>query len=129
MPSIPQAVLQAYRDLAHAFRTLWPLPGIVFLVLAANTIIQDMIVLRYTSGGVRDLVVFLIGAAQQFLITPYYLAVHRLIIRDEAVRSYRLEPNDLAFQRFFWLSLAFDVLFFLPSQLAPMLGPARSTAP
>jgi hypothetical protein len=125
LPSVPKAVAQAYRDLLHAIRALWKLAAIAFLILVANGIIQH--VLRPEDGTERIglLVGFLFGAAGQFLLMPYYLAVHRLIILDEVTHSYRLVPGEPGFQRFYWLSIAFDLLFLLPTILAPALSFAR----
>jgi hypothetical protein len=125
LPSIPQAVIQAYRDLVHSIRTLRRLVGIAFLILLAAGIIQHLLRLDDDTERSRLLLGFLLGAAQQFLLMPYYLAVHRLVILDEATRSYRLAPREPGFQRFYWLSVAFDFLLFLPTMMMPLLAPLR----
>jgi hypothetical protein len=125
LPSVPQAVAQAYRDLVYSIRTLWPLAVIAFLILVANAIAQHVLRLDDDTEGFRFLIGFMLGAAQQFFLMPYYLAVHRLIILDEVTRSYRLAPRELGFQRFYWLSIAFDFLFFLPTIMMPLLAFVR----
>jgi hypothetical protein len=124
-PSVTQAVAQAYRDLVYAIRTLWKLAAIAFLILIGNGLIQHILSPEDGPGRIGLVAGFLFGAAQQFLLMPYYLAVHRLIIRDEMTHSYRIAPGELGFQRFYWLSLAFDLLFFLPTIMTPLLSLAR----
>jgi hypothetical protein len=123
-PLVTEAVARAYRDLFHAIRTLWKLAAIAFLILIANGLIQH-ILFEERAERIGLVAGFLLGAAQQFLLMPYYLAVHRLIILDEVTHAYRIAPGELAFQRFYWLSLAFDLLFFLPTIMAPVLSLAR----
>jgi hypothetical protein len=123
--SVPQAVAQAYRDVIYSIRTMWPLVVVVFLIFVANGILQHLLRLEDDADTFRLLARFLLDAAQRFLLMPYYLAVHRLIILDEVARSYRFAPRALAFQRYYWLNIAFDFLFFLPMITAPLLGLAR----
>jgi hypothetical protein len=125
LPSIRQAVAQGYRDLARSFASLFPLVAIAFLIISANGLLQYALRLDDGTERSRLLVSFLLGAAQQFLLMPYYLAVHRLIILDEVTHSYRFAPRELGFQRFYWLSIAFDFLLLLPTLVASLLGTAR----
>jgi hypothetical protein len=125
LPPVTEAVAEAYRDLFFAIRALWRLAGIAFLILVANGVLQHFLELEDGSERVRLLTGFLFGAAQQFLLMPYYLAVHRLIILGQVTHSYRIVPGELGFQRFYWLSIAFDLLFFLPTVLTPLLSFAR----
>jgi hypothetical protein len=125
LPSLAGSVAQAYRDLLHAIRTLWKLAAIAFAILVANSLIQHILQPEDGTERLGLLVGFLFGAAGQFLLMPYYLAVHRLIILGEVTRSYRIAPAELGFQRFYWLSIAFDLLFLLPTIMAPALTFAR----
>lgn len=125
LPPVTEAVAEAYRDLFHSIRALWKLAAIGFLILVVNGVIQHVLGLDDGSERVRLLAGFLFGAVQQFLLMPYYLAVHRLIVLGQVTQSYRIVPGELGFQRFYWLSLAFDLLFFLPTVLTPLLSFAR----
>jgi hypothetical protein len=49
--------------------------------------------------------VSLIGVGTAFFLTPYIIAVHRLIILDEIAPSYVLRPGEPRFQKFFAWSL------------------------
>ena len=125
LPPVTEAVAEAYRDLFHSIRSLWRLAVIGFVILVANSVIQHVLGFDDDSERVRLLAGFLFGAVQQFLLMPYYLAVHRFIILGQVTHSYRIAAGELGFQRFYWLSLAFDLLFFLPTILTPLLSFAR----
>ena len=45
------------------------------------------------TGVAASIVSVVTGVANAFLLTPYNIAVHRLIIRDEIARSYVLRPS------------------------------------
>jgi hypothetical protein len=61
-------------------------------------------------GNARDsvggwIVSIVIGVANSFFMTPYIIAVHRLIILEEIAPSYVLRPGEPRFQKFFGWSL------------------------
>jgi hypothetical protein len=81
--------------------------------------------------GSSAVVSILIGAANAFFLTPYLIAVHRFIIRDEVTPGYRLRPGEPRFQKFFGWSLillastsAFAILPLFVSLLPARVGAA-----
>jgi hypothetical protein len=58
-------------------------------------------------GQLADLA---LGAVGSFLLTPFFIAVHRFIILDEVTRGYVLDANDPRFFRFFAWSLMFTAI-------------------
>ena len=130
MPSIPQAVAQAYRDLAYCFSVLRRLAVIVLLITLVFQI-ADILLLPSSPAqpSLNLLARFVTGLAQGFLTVPYYIAVHRLIILGERTTSYALAPSSPRFQHFFWWLAAFGVVTFLPLFLLEMLPRARGMSP
>jgi hypothetical protein len=130
MPPIPQAVAQAYRDLVYcvgALRTLFVV--VVLITLAFETAEILLLPSSPEQPSLNLLARFVSGLAQGFLVVPYYIAVHRLIILGEQTTSYALAPSDPRFQHFFWWWAAFSAATFLPMFLLAMLPQARAMAP
>lgn len=120
MPPIPQAVAQVYRDLVFCLGALRNLAAIVALITLAFEILEALLV---PSGAptLGLLLRFVSGLAQGFLVVPYYIAVHRLIILGERTPSYVLEPSSPRFQQFFWWWAAFSVIAFASLFVVEML--------
>jgi hypothetical protein len=130
MPSIPQAVAQAYRDLVYCFGELRRLAVIVLLITLVFQIVDVLLLPSSPEKPSLNLLArFVIGLAQGFLTVPYYIAVHRLIILGERTTSYALAPSNPRFQHFFWWLAAFGAVTFLPLFLLEMLPQARGMSP
>lgn len=130
MPSIFQAVAQAYRDLFRCLGALRRLAVIVLLIMLAFEIAETLLLPSSPGESSRNLLVrFVSGLAQGFLIVPYYIAVHRLLILGEITTSYALVPSNPRFQHFFWWWAALSVGTFLPMFLLEMLPETRAMRP
>lgn len=60
---------------------------------------------------------FVMNAAQNFLLTPIMIAVHRFILLEEVTSNYVLEPRRPTFRAFFGWLMALSVLSLLVSSL------------
>lgn len=118
MPSVLGAVSQLYRDLRDAIAALPTLAAIAFVFLVVTDVVQSTIITDQRPMPTRDLLVlFVIQCARGFLLTPYLIAVHRLIILGEIASSYTFRPQELRFQTFLGWMLALQVVSMLPSFL------------
>jgi hypothetical protein len=95
-------------DLYRVFRNLprvWAVALAINFGLSVPALLMPSNV-RYV--GVILAVSILGAVANAFLLTPYNIAVHRLIILDETAQSYVLRPREGRFQKFFgwWLILS-----------------------
>jgi hypothetical protein len=124
MPSIPQAAFQAWRDVGRVFREL---PGAALIALAVMVLVgaaQELLAPAPDDLGSSgfDLVAAIAAMlAQTFLITPYLIAVHRLIILNERAAHYALTPGEPRFRRFFVWSLAMSLAVLIPFLIALLL--------
>ena len=130
MPPILQAVAQAYRDLVHCISELRPLVIIVLLITLVFQTAESLLLPPAAGETSRTILLrFVSNLAQGFLIVPYYIAVHRLIILGERTTSYVLAPSQPRFQQFFWLWAALSVVTYLPISLTEMLAQTRALTP
>jgi hypothetical protein len=90
-------------DLYRVFRNL-PRVWAVALAINFGFSVPALLIHGNVSTGAWILTL-LFAVAEAFLLTPYYIAVHRLIILDETARSYVLRPREPRFQKFFGWSL------------------------
>jgi hypothetical protein len=128
MPGVIDAVKRAYLDLRDVYEHLNSLVITAFLLTLAVTAIGF-----FLSGLgfalLSQLVRLAVHIAFGFVITPYLIAVHRLIILGEVTSRYDLEPGDPRFQRFFGWTVAFAVLSAAPAillSIVPLPGFLRS---
>jgi hypothetical protein len=117
MPPLLQAVAQAYRDLGLVFRALSVPAAIACIVSGVGNILEGALVAEAEYSS-RLLIEFLSNAAQQVLITPFLIGVHRFIILGETHNTYRLDISAPRFQRYFWITGALVFLNYLASYLA-----------
>jgi hypothetical protein len=90
-------------DLYRVFRNL---PRVWAVALAINFGFSVPALLMHGNVSTSAWILTLLFAvAEAFLLTPYYIAVHRLIILDETAQSYVLRPREPRFQKFFGWSL------------------------
>jgi hypothetical protein len=117
-PSVFTAFALAYWDLFHVLRRMWRQALLAVVITAIGAFMMVIVPLLLT----RDPIVqpfmrqaFLIGLC--FLLTPFLLAVHRLVLLGEMPAGYDLDPRRPRFQQFFgWLAVA-ALLAGLPSLL------------
>lgn len=115
LPSIPQAVALAYRDLARVARSLTRLAGIAVAIVFVTSAVEPLLLspeLKSTSADV--LLVFLFDLLQTFLLTPYLMAVHRFVILGESPARYALAPLDRRVQSYFLMWAAFSAATMAP---------------
>jgi hypothetical protein len=121
LPSIPQAVGLAYRDLAAVIRDLASLVAIAFVVMVATEVWTALIASTLPMETNAPLLIgFASGLVSTFLLTPYFIAIHRFIILGEA-GSYALTARELRFQLYFTCWAAFSAATAAPLFLMRVL--------
>jgi hypothetical protein len=123
-PPLSTAFLWAYWDLYHALRTVWRSALIAFVILSVGvptTMVGPLLLTRDPIGQAATRQVFLIGLC--FLLTPFFLAIHRFVLLGELPPRYDLEPSNPRFQLFFgWLAVSV-LLVSIPSLLDALTTP------
>src|SRR3954452_6929977 len=118
-PSVMTALFWAYWDLCHVLRKAWRPALFAFLVLSLGSLAALIAprLLTYDPAGQAVMrLVILIGLC--FLLTPFFLAVHRFVLLGEEPTRYDFELSSPRFQLFFgWLAVGVVLLSF-PSTLA-----------
>jgi hypothetical protein len=95
----------AYGDLGRVLRAMPSLVAIALAIVVARAVPAAF--LAQPTDLLGHVIDFGLEAAQDFLLTPFFLAVHRYIILDEVAGGYVLDWRDQRFVRFFVWSLAF----------------------
>jgi hypothetical protein len=120
MPSIPQAVVLAYRDLKAVADGI---PSLTIMAVALMIMFDTVTELQMPGGGgngtAQQLMIFVIGLAQTLLLTPYMIAVHRLIILGETGAGYVFAPRNSRNQLYFLWWASFSV-----AAIAPVFFPS-----
>jgi hypothetical protein len=111
-PGIWKAAALVWCDTGLVLRKLPVLTFVALLIVLA----LELVLVYIPTAVWRSVPAILVFAAwliaHPFLLTPYLIAVHRLIILGEATAIYRLVPTDKRFQRYFVWSL-------LPAAMIP----------
>src|SRR4051812_4947918 len=94
-PSVITALFWAYWDLCHVLRTAWRPALFAFLVLSFGSfaaLVAPRLLTYDPAGQAVMRLAVLVGIC--FLLTPFFLAVHRLLIRrgGNAIRVQTVEP-------------------------------------
>lgn len=124
LPPIGAAVQLVYGDLTRVGRSLGRVAVIALvIVLASDQAERLLLAPGPESGNDTTLTSYVIGLVQTLLITPYLIAVHRLIVLDETTQSYALVPfGNRRLQLYFLCWAALSTLAtapgFLPSLAA-----------
>lgn len=117
-PSVPVALAWAYWDLFQALRMLWRSALIALVILSVGAIATAIGPLLLARDPISQTVTrqgFLIMLC--FLLTPFFLAVHRWVLLGEVPRRYDLDPARPRFQLLFgWLAVS-SLLLSIPSFL------------
>ena len=120
-PSVITALFWAYWDLCHVLRTAWRPALFAFLVLSFGSfaaLVAPRLLTYDPAGQAVMRLAVLVGIC--FLLTPFFLAVHRLLILGEAATRYEFKPSSPRFQLFFgWLAVTV-VLISFPSTLGAL---------
>jgi hypothetical protein len=118
-PSVITALFWAYWDLCHVLQKAWRPALFAFLVLSFGSLAALIAprLLTYDPAGQAVMrLAILVGLC--FLLTPFFLAVHRLLLLGEEATRYDFKPSSPRFQLFFgWLAVGVVLLSF-PSTLA-----------
>ena len=102
---VRDAAKAACLDLYRVFKDL-PRVWAVALAINVGLSIPGLLMDGNARNGVGVWIVStLTGVASAFFLTPYLIAVHRLIILDEIAPSYILRPGEPRFRKFFLWSL------------------------
>ena len=102
----------AWLDTRHVFDAIFNKVVIAFTItiITSALYMTPALMPRGTSSFLLVTLVILTTAVQAFLITPYFIAVHRFIILGEVTTNYLLTPGEPRFLRFFgWLLVFFCV--------------------
>jgi hypothetical protein len=120
-PSVITALFWAYWDSCHALQRAWRPALFAFLVMSFGSFaaLVGPRLLTYDPAGQAVMrLAILVGLC--FLLTPYFLAVHRLLLLGEAATRYDFKPSSPRFQLFFgWLAVSV-VLVSFPSTLSAL---------
>ena len=118
-PSIITALFWAYWDLCHVLQKAWRPTLFAFPVLSFGSLaaVAGPRLLTYDPAGQAVIrLAILVGLC--FLLTPFFLAVHRFLLLGEEATRYDFKPSSPRFQLFFgWLGVSIVLLSF-PSTLA-----------
>ena len=113
IPSVSQAVAGAYRDLGTVLLALGRLSIIAIVIGTGIEIAALMLPSRSAQPSLATLIAFVLNLIEGFLLTPYLIAVHRLIVLGEVTKNYRFAPNEPRFQQFFGWSVALTLAWFV----------------
>jgi hypothetical protein len=102
-----EAAKAAWIDLYRVFKNLPRVWAVALAISVGLSVLALLIDGNIRNSAVASIVGILIYVANAFLLTPYNIAVHRLIILDEIADRYVLRPREPRFQKFFgwWLIL------------------------
>ena len=107
-PSIITALFWAYWDLCHVLQKAWRPTLFAFLVLSFGSLaaVAGPRLLTYDPVGQAVIrLAILVGLC--FLLTPFFLAVHRFLLLGEEATRYDFKPSSPRFQLFFgWLAVS-----------------------
>jgi hypothetical protein len=105
---IRRIVRTAYSDLFRVLKTM-PLPvAIVAAIMATFAAIDLLVPDRKSPAGAFSHLA--LSAFEVYLLTPFYIGVHRFIILGEVMRGYVLDPTEKRFTRFLLWSLIFTAM-------------------
>lgn len=123
-PSVLTACFWAYWDLYHTLLKAWRPALFAFLILSIGffaTAVGPLLLTRDPIGQALARQVILVGLC--FLLTPFLLAIHRLVLLGEPTTRYDFEPSSQRFQLFFgWLTLSV-LMMSIPSLLDALTAP------
>lgn len=125
---IVDTVATAWRD---AFEAIGRMPGVVgvtfVIMLALSAVGLLMLPVKAEWGGISlQLMSFLLGVVQSFLLTPFAIAVHRYVLLGEIAPRYVLEASSPRFRRFFGFAVTLSAVWMLPSLLATVATAASA---
>jgi hypothetical protein len=120
-PSIITALFWAYWDLWHVLQKAWRLALFAFLILSVGSVAAAVgpKLLTYDPFGQAIIrLAMLVGLC--FLLTPFFLAVHRFVLLGEEPIRYDFKPSSPRFQMFFGWFAVCVVLASFPAILAAL---------
>lgn len=129
-PPIFDTVLQGWR---YAFAALSRMPGVLgvamLVLLALNVATIPLLPgpQEEPSPGTQ-IIGFLIGIVQGFLLTPVAIAMHRFVLLGEVAPRYALNPSEPRFMRFFTFTVVYQLLMGVPSSLMSIAGKTQTVA-
>lgn len=118
-PSVIQTAIRGWQD---AFAALSRMPLVFGIAIAALCVLNILtLTLFVDSADARtfgaEILSFLFGIVQGFLLTPLAIAVHRFVLLGEVSGSYVLNPGEPRFMRFFLFAVLVQALMLAPSLL------------
>jgi hypothetical protein len=129
-PSAIGWTITAWRDTAAAISQMPVVLGVGLSIIVVLHLLNDTLILPKpvgTTGFGRELLAFVLGVVEGFLVTPVALAVHRFVLLGERTANYRLEPNNPRFQRFFLFTVLLQFIFVIPSAVMGVGDAATGT--
>jgi hypothetical protein len=124
--SITGWAVTAWRDAFAAAHQMPVVLGVAMLAMLAFKVLSILLIPRKIgapSGLGIEMLGFALGLLQGFLLTPAAIAVHRFVLFGEREPSYRLEPGNPRFQRFFFFTVVLQVFIAIPSALVVAVMP------
>jgi hypothetical protein len=117
---IVRAVRVAYGDLARVVTTM---PTLILIAFAIDVAAKLIGYIGPAHGMAMHAFSAVIGLGKSWLLTPFFIAVHRFILVDEIADRYPLDPQDRRFARFFTWSLVLWLMTRFPAVAIGMLSP------
>jgi hypothetical protein len=116
---VMRAVRVAYEDLA---RVLVTMPTLVLIALAID--LAACLTRQFGPAGGSAMLAYssVMSVGETWLLTPFFIAVHRFILVGEVAEHYRLDPHDRRFSRFFVWSLALWAMLAFPALVIGILS-------
>ncbi len=132
-PSITGWAVTAWRDAFAAAHQMPVVLGVAMLAVFPLDVLSIPIIPRKVDASLGlgvEIFSFIAGLVQGFLLTPVAIAVHRFVLFGEREASYRLEPANPRFRRFFFFTVVIHILIAIPAVVVGLmpLGPGSSAS-
>jgi hypothetical protein len=129
-PSIIRWAVTAWRDAFAAAQQMPVVLGVAMMAVLTVNVLSIPIIPRNvgaTTGLGVEIFSFVVGLVQGFLLTPAAIAVHRFVLFGEREASYRLEPGNPRFRRFFFFTVALRIFIVIPSAVVGLMSINRGS--
>jgi hypothetical protein len=129
-PSITGWAVTAWRDAFAAVHQMPVVLGVAMLAMLALKVLSILVIPREIGASLGlgvGLLSFAVGLVQGFLLTPAAIAVHRFVLFGEREASYRLEPANPRFRRFFFFTVVLQIFIAIPIALVGVMSFARGS--
>lgn len=130
-PRVIASAVAAWRDAFAAISAMPVVIGVAAVAILLLLAISSAFVPRRMDqvGLGSELLAFLVGMAQSFLLTPAAIAVHRFVLLGERSENYRLEPHNPRFRRYLVFAIIVQLAIAVPGALVGIADDPSGLAP